>query len=92
MNSCGILALKPKFEVRSTKRFSKEIKTLDRTAQVQILREVLDLETNPHAGKPLHGKFEGINSLRAGNFRVLYTVKANQVFLLSVGHRKKIYG
>jgi mRNA interferase RelE/StbE len=84
--------LKPKFAVNLTHRFSRDIKALDRNEQVRILRQVYVLETNPHAGKPLHGEFTGVYSLRIGNFRVLYRIEGNQVLLLAVGHRKQIYG
>ncbi|MGQ9506622.1 MAG: type II toxin-antitoxin system RelE family toxin [Candidatus Bathycorpusculaceae bacterium] len=30
-------------------------------------------------------------SLRIGDYRVLYQIKENKVFLLTVGHRKCVY-
>jgi mRNA interferase RelE/StbE len=84
-------ALKAKFEVRFTPRFLKKIKALDREIQVRILREVNVLKTNPYAGKPLRGEWKGVYALRVGNYRVLYQIKGSAVFLLVVGHRKRIY-
>jgi len=83
--------LKEKFEVRFTPHFLKKIKALDREVQVRILREVNVLKTNPYAGKPLRGEWKGVYSLRVGNYRVLYQVKRSAVFLLVVGHRKRVY-
>jgi len=84
--------LKAKFEVRFTPRFLKRIKALDGEAQVRVLREVNILKTNPYAGTPLRGEWKGVHSLRVGNYRVLYQVKGGTVFLLVVGHRKRVYG
>jgi mRNA interferase RelE/StbE len=83
--------LKAKFEVKFTPRFLKEIKDLDRTVQVRILREINILKTNPYVGKPLRGEWKGVFSLRIGDYRILYQIKRNEVFLLVVGHRKRVH-
>jgi len=83
--------LKAKFEVRFTPRFLKRIRSLDREVQVRVLREVGVLKTDPYVGKPLRGEWGGVYSLRIGDWRVLYQVKGNVVFLLVVGHRKRVY-
>jgi len=83
--------LKAKFEIRFTQRFLKNIKTLDKEVQVRILREISILKTDPFVGKPLRGEWKGVYSLRIGDYRVLYQIKKNEVFLLVVGHRKRVY-
>ncbi|MGB9740396.1 MAG: type II toxin-antitoxin system RelE family toxin [Candidatus Bathyarchaeia archaeon] len=83
--------MKAKFEIRFTPRFLKNIKALDRDVQVRMLREINILKTNPYVGKPLRGEWKGVYSLRVGDYRVLYQVKKNEVFLLVVGHRKRVY-
>ena len=83
--------MKTKFEVKFTPHFLKEIKALDREVQIRILREINCLKTNPFAGKPLRGMWKGVYSLRIGDYRVLYQIKRSEVFLLVVGHRKRIY-
>ena len=83
--------MKAKFEVKFTPRFLKEIKDLDRTVQVRILREINILKTNPYVGKPLRGEWKGVFSLRIGDYRILYQIKRNEVFLLVVGHRKRVH-
>jgi len=70
----------------------KSIKALDRAVQIQVVREIDILKTSPHAGKPLHGEWKGVYSLRIGNYRVLYQVKGSEVHLLVVSHRKHVYG
>jgi mRNA interferase RelE/StbE len=83
--------LKKKFEIEYTPSFLKRIKGLNKEAQARIIREVKVLSTNPYAGKSLRGEWKGIRSLRIGDYRVLYQIKGNKIFLLVVGHRKRIY-
>jgi len=83
--------LKAKFEVRFAPSFLKRIRALDREVQVRILREINILKTNPYAGKPLRGDWKGVHSLRIGDYRVLYQIKGKEIFLLVVGHRKRVY-
>jgi mRNA interferase RelE/StbE len=83
--------LKKKYEIRFTPSFSKDIKALDRVAQIQVLREICILKTDPYVGKPLRGEWKNVNSLRVGTYRVLYQVKGSKVFLLIVDHRKQVY-
>ena len=84
--------MKTKYEVRFTPRFSKNIRVLSREDQVKVLREITVLKTDPYAGKPLRGEWKGVYSLRVGAYRVLYQVKEKEVLLLTVGHRKHVYG
>lgn len=91
MSSYESWTLKAKFEIRFTPRFSRRIKGLDRDVQLRILREVNILKTNPYKGKPLRGEWKGVYSLRVGEYRVLYQVKQNEIFLLIVGHRRRVY-
>jgi mRNA interferase RelE/StbE len=83
--------LKNKFKVELTNRFSKQIGTLDPTAQVQIIKEIYLWENNPHVGKPLHGEFKDVFSTRIGKYRVLYRIEGEKIILLAVGHRKSVY-
>jgi len=83
--------LKTKFKVELTNRFSKNIRNLDRKAQVEIIKEVYSWENGPKIDKPLHGEFNGVFSTRIGKYRVLFKIEDNKILLLSVGHRKHIY-
>jgi mRNA interferase RelE/StbE len=83
--------LKAKFEVRFTPRFLRNIKALDREIQVRVINEIKNLASNPYVGKLLRGEWRSIHSLRVGDYRVLYQVKGNTVFLLVVAHRKRAY-
>jgi len=54
---------------------------------------VEDLTFNPYLGKPLRGRLEGLRSLRAGEYRVIYRVvqEEGEVHIITIGHRKRVY-
>ena len=84
--------MKAKFRIEFTPRFRRRLKALDRAVQIQILRQIKGLEKSPYVGKPLRGVWKGIYSLRIGDYRLLYKIADERVFLLTVGHRKAVYG
>ncbi len=50
------------------------------------------LITDPiKAGTPLHGQLKGLFKLRVGDFRIVYTIKDNIVFVLIVAQRGTVY-
>jgi len=50
------------------------------------------LETEPDAGKALQAELEGLRSLRAGRFRIIYRLAGRRVVeIISVGPRERIY-
>ena len=79
------------FEIRTTPKFEKLFKKLPRDVQERVVKRILNLAEEPYQGKPLHGKLKGKFSLVVGDYRVVYEVRENTVYLLAVGHRKKIY-
>ena len=83
--------MKTRYRIQVTPHFSKHLKTLDKQTQMRILKQLTLLETDPYAGKALHGEWKGINSLRIGDYRILYTIKKDNIFLLTVDHRKTAY-
>lgn len=79
------------FEIRTTPKFERLFKKLPKNVQERIGKKLLCLAEEPYQGKPLHGKLKGKFSLVVGDYRVVYEVRENAVYLLAVGHRKKIY-
>ena len=51
------------------------------------------LKSNPFAGKPLKDNLKGKYSLRAGVYRIIYSVVKHEitVYVLDIGHRREIY-
>lgn len=42
-------------------------------------------------GKPLRGWLAGMRKLRVGNWRIIYRIVDNEVRILIIGHRSKVY-
>jgi mRNA-degrading endonuclease RelE of RelBE toxin-antitoxin system len=42
-------------------------------------------------GKPLTENLKGLNSLREGNYRIIYHESRDMIVVFDVGHRKNIY-
>lgn len=50
------------------------------------------LTTHPEVfGKPLRQSLEGCRSLRAGEYRVIYTISGKTVSIMLLGHRSTVY-
>lgn len=84
--------------VKSVHRFRvpAEVVRLLRGLHPQIkhkLRSGLDLlGRDPHAGKALQGEFEGLRSLRVGQFRIIYRVAGRRIIeIVAAGPRKVVY-
>ena len=77
--------------------FSKEaedfLKKLDREIRLRIFKKFESLKENPELGKPLTVNLAGLWSLRIGDYRAIYQIDKNQlfIFVIKVGHRKNVY-
>ena len=62
--------------------------------QQQIITKLRELEINPrpHGYKQLKGKHE-LYRVRTGDYRIIYTIKDNQLFVLvvQIGNRRDVY-
>jgi len=82
-----------KYTIFASKRFIKEFNKLPANLQRKIKNEIKILEDKPFAGISLQGTLSGKLKLRIGNYRIIYIVntKEKRVYLLAIGHRKKVY-
>ena len=85
------------YAVRTTSRFDKEFKKLDRYTQ-RLLKAWIEKHlvgcSNPRAfGKPLTANRKGQWRYRIGDYRLLCDIQDSELVILalSVGHRKEIY-
>lgn len=51
------------------------------------------LKTNPFLGKPLKDKMKGKFSLRVGIYRIIYSVRKEEliIYILDIAHRREVY-
>jgi len=70
-----------------------DLDALPRSWQKRVMASIDRKLTNDPLlfGKPLRHKLRNYYSLRVGEYRVVYIVKGEQVFVVLVGHRKDVY-
>jgi len=80
------------FKVLLHPNAAKELRKLDGQNRTRIRQILGELAVDPwKAGKPLHPS--DFWSVRSGDYRAIYEINTenNQVIVLFVGHRKKVY-
>jgi mRNA-degrading endonuclease RelE of RelBE toxin-antitoxin system len=80
------------FKVLLHPNAAKELRKLDGQNQTRMKQALRELATDPRkAGKPLYPS--DFWSVRSGDYRAIYEINTdqNQVTVLFVGHRKKVY-
>jgi len=80
-------------ELRIFKQAGREIKIISRRHQKALLEVLNEIRENPFAGKPLNRELTGKYSYRVGVYRIIYKInkKDKIIFVLSAGHRNKVY-
>ena len=85
------------YQVRTTKKFDKSFKKLDRQSQKHIKNwmegNLIGCQDPRFSGKPLTGNFKGIWRYRIGSYRLLAKIDDEKliIFAIDVGHRRNIY-
>lgn len=85
------------YQVRTTKKFDKSLKKLDRQSQKLIKNwiegNLMDCPDPRFSGKPLTGNFKGVWRYRIGSYRLLTKIDDDKliIFAIDVGHRRNIY-
>ena len=85
------------YQVRTTKKFDKSFKKLDRQSQKLIKNwmegNLIGCQDPRFSGKPLTGNFKGVWRYRIGSYRLLTKIDDDKliIFAIDVGHRRNIY-
>jgi mRNA interferase RelE/StbE len=70
----------------------KDLSKIDREIRRRIKKKAeKELVVNPTKGKLLKGRYNGLYSYRMGNYRIIYTIIPEGIFILKVGNRKDVY-
>lgn len=71
----------------------KQLKRLPRDKQIKVLQKIEKLKNDPYAGKKLKGEFEGLRSLKAWPYRIIYRYLPQEklLFINVIQHRQKVY-
>ena len=74
--------------------FSKDVSRLDPSISKRIRQSIEErLTTRPmDFGKPFRHTIQALWSLRVGDWRVIYKIAGQEIYILRIGHRSEIYG
>lgn len=73
----------------TTLKFFKKAKRSDR---IKIAKKIELLTRNPYIGKKLKGEFEGLRSLKAWPFRIIYQLTEDEMInIVIIEHRQQVY-
>lgn len=70
-----------------TRRFQKSYEKLDAKTQERVKEALLKIEGDPAAGKSLTGNLSGDFSYRLGDYRIIYSLSKQAIFILTVSHQ-----
>lgn len=69
----------------------KQLKKLPPVEKKKVIRKLELLSKDPQTGKVLKGELEGLYSLRAWPYRIIYEIKHDSIIVYSVAHRRSVY-
>ena len=82
------------YEIEISRTAEKQLRNLSERDQLRVVRAALALaeEPYPRGTRKLSG-YDDVFRIRAGRFRVLYSVVKNRlvILILKIGHRKDVY-
>jgi addiction module RelE/StbE family toxin len=78
-------------QVKFTIEGKKALQDLHIEIQKSIKDSLKKLAKGKLAGKSLVENLKGLNSLRVGNYRIIYRFEKDMIIVFDVGHRKDIY-
>lgn len=86
-----------RWTIKTTNSFEKEIKKLDKSTQIIIMRwidqHLSNIEDPRSFGKPLVGNLRGYWRYRIGDYRLIVDIIDDELVIIQIkiGHRKQIY-
>lgn len=85
------------YEIKTTARFDKEFKKLDRYTQkiikAWITKNLINTFNPREHGKSLTANLNGLWRYRIGDYRIICDIRDNELVILAlnIGHRSEIY-
>ncbi|HBW47403.1 TPA: addiction module toxin RelE [bacterium] len=81
------------YKINYKKSVTKDLNKIDKKQCKRLLNKIeKELSLFPEKGKELVGNFKGLFSYRSGDYRVIYSILAdNNILILRVAHRKEVY-
>ncbi|MAG22038.1 MAG: plasmid stabilization protein [Candidatus Diapherotrites archaeon] len=79
------------YEIEYSSRARRELKKLDKSIAMQVLKGVEKIAEKPFLAKPLSNVFKNKRSEHTGKYRVVFSIKGNTIIIAKIEHRKKAY-
>jgi mRNA interferase RelE/StbE len=80
------------YKILYKKSVQRDLKKLGKPVVERILDQLeAELSKNPESFPILKGEFAGLRKFRVGDYRVIYALMDEDVVVLRIGHRGKIY-
>ena len=80
------------YKILYKKSVVKDLKSIDKKEKERILNKIEEtLSTKPSQYPVLKGKFAGLRKIRVGNYRVIFSLLDDEIWILRIGHRSGVY-
>ena len=78
-------------DVIYTDKFEKEVKRLDSSIKIKVVKQIERIIQSPNIGKPLRYDLKGEKTIYVKPYRVIYSFDKDTITFLRVEHRKSVY-
>jgi len=78
-------------EIIYTDKFEKEVKKLDSSIKIKVIKQIEKIIQEPKIGKPLRYDLKGERTIYVKPYRIIYSFDKNTITFLRVQHRKFVY-
>jgi len=79
-------------KITFTEEFEKQFKKIkDNTTKSKIKKQIQKITDHPEIGKPLRYNLKGERTLYIKPYRLIYTIKKDEIVLLRFLHRQEVY-
>ena len=78
-------------EIIYTDKFEKEVKRLDSSIKLKVIKQIEKILQNPERGKPLRYDLKGEKTIYVKPYRIIYSFNQKAIIFLRVEHRKFVY-
>ncbi|MCH7733291.1 MAG: type II toxin-antitoxin system RelE/ParE family toxin [Candidatus Marinimicrobia bacterium] len=80
------------YKIRYKKSVAKDLKSIEKKEKERILNKIENtLSKKPNQYPLLKGRFAGLRKLRIGNYRVIFSLLDDEIWILRIVHRSEIY-
>ena len=78
-------------DVIYTDKFEKEVKRLDSSIKIKVVKQIGKIIQSPNIGKPLRYDLKGERTIYVKPYRIIYAFNKGTITFLRVEHRKIVY-